>query len=190
MLDGKALFGQETIRLKWFGGFTVRKVVGLAFMSLLAFIFKKTFAPAYGIVLLMMATAFIDGVTVIDIKQRSIRRTVRFFYLIPLWSKRTNLQMYGELLLTFRPSWIDKWNNYHFRDFTILDLRFGPKQWIQLIQNDQSRNNFEPMVLSQARQLSKLLKVSLVLKVDYVSGAVKHMDDTKSNPPPELKIAQ
>ncbi len=188
MLDGKTLFGQETIRLRWFGGFTIRKVVGLAFMALLAFIFKKVFTPGYAVLLLMMATAFIDGVTVIEIKQRSVRRTVRFFNLIPLWSNRTNLQMYGELQLTFRPSWIDKWNKYHFRDFTTLDLCFGPKQWIQLIQNDQSRNNFEPMVLSQARQLSKLLKVPLVLRVEYVQGAVKHMDETTSNPPAELKL--
>jgi hypothetical protein len=178
---------EEKIRIHWFGGFTTRKFFGVVLLAFVGYIANKILMGVGFIVWLMMATAFIDGITTINLIERNVRRTVRFFCFIPVWSRLTGLRGHGELHLTFKPSWISRHNEYHFRDFTVLDLRVAPKQWIQIMQSDYSRNNFEPFVLQRARNLSKQLGVPLVLRVERVCGALQFMDDTAKNPPEELR---
>lgn len=167
------------------------KLFGVLFLAALGFwpwyIFGHAWPLFSACIGLMLATAFLDGVSVIDLENARLRRTVRLLWLVPVWSRTHELSRSGELHVTFRPSWRDRWNKWHERDFTVIDLRFGPRDWLQLAQTDRSRGNFDETLLARARELAQLMRLRMVVSVERVSSAVEHRDDSHEFPPPELR---
>jgi len=172
------------------------KLFGVLFLTLFSMLPWYTFGrPLWlwsGVIWLMLASAFVDGMTLIDLSEAQIRRTIRFLWIVPIWRRTVELRDRGELHVTFKPSWLDRGNKWHERDFTTVDLRFGPRDWIQIAQTDTSKGNFDERLLAQARQLAASMGVKLLVEVERVRGAIRYRDHSGQAPPPELsdKAAQ
>lgn len=177
--------------MRWFGGFDGMKIFGvlllIPFSMLPWYMFGEPFWLWSGIIWLMLATAFVDGVTLIDLGEAQIERTIRFLWLVPIWRRTIELRGRGEIHVTFKPSWLDRWKKWHERDFTTLDLRFGPHDWMQIAQTDRSKGNFDETLLSQARELASSMGVKLLVEVERVRGAIEYRDNSGQSPPPELR---
>jgi hypothetical protein len=173
----------NSIKLPWFGAFHGMKVFGVVFLSLFGLLPWYMFGDAVlwwsCAVWLMMATAFLDGVTVVDVANAKLRRTIRFLWLFPLWSRTVDLRSGGELHLTFKPSWMDRWNKWHIR----LDLKYDSGEWLQLMQIDRSKGNFEPSLLAHAQQLAHIMNLPLILAVERRPGDVEYQDRSSADPP-------
>jgi hypothetical protein len=177
--------------MRWFGGFDGMKLFGILFLSAFSlmpwYMFDQPLWWWSGAIWLMLSTAFIDGVTAIDLESAQLRRSIRFLWVIPIWRRTTHLRERGELHVTFKPSWKDRWNKWHERDFTRIDLRFGPRDWVELAQTDRSRGNFDETLLARARKLASTMGLRLVVDVERVASAVEHKDESARFPPLEMR---
>ncbi len=178
----------DVLRLHWFGGFTAGRAFGTVFLLSLAYLAYRMDAGFLAVVaLLMLSTGYLSGWTEIDLARAQVRRTVYFLWWLPVWRRTVSLRQGGRLCVTFRPSHRDRHGKWHERDFTVIDLRYGPRDWIQLAQTDRSRGNFCPAMLARARHLAARLHIPLEACVERVPGAVEHNDRSADDPPPELR---
>lgn len=69
----------------------------------------------------------------------------------------------------------------------MIDLRYGPRDWIQLAQTERSGGNFCPAMLDKARRLAARLRIPLEARVESVPGALEYRDHSADAPPPELR---
>lgn len=172
------------MRLRWFGGFTRGRVTGTVFFLGYAYFAHRMFdSYFFGVLaLLMLATGYFSGWTEVDLERAELRRTVYFLGFLPVWHKKVPLRQGGQLCVTFRPSFRDK-RHWVDRDYTVIELRYGPRDWIQLAQTDRSGGNFCPAMLDKARRLSARLRIPLEERVDYVPGAIEYSDKSGRLPP-------
>jgi len=179
---------EDTLRLRWFGGFTGGKAFVTVLLLGFAYVGHSFFGSDFlgAAALLLLSMAYLDGWTELDLQRAEVRRTVYFLWLLPVWRSTVSLRQGGRLCVTFRPSFRDA-RHWHDRDFTVIDLRYGPRDWIELAQTDRSGGNFSPAMLDKARRLSARLHMPLEARVERVSGALEYKDNSAASPPPELR---
>ncbi|KQZ40903.1 hypothetical protein [Duganella sp. Root1480D1] len=172
------------LRLRWFGGFSRGRVVGTVFFLGYAYLAHRVFNSDFlGVVaLLMLSTAYFTGWTDVDLERAEVRRSVYFLWFLRVWRKTVPLRQGGRLCVTFRPSFRDQ-RHWVERDYTVIELRYGPHDWIQLAQTDRSGGDFCPAMLDRARRLAARLRIPLEERVDYMPGAIEHYDKGGRLPP-------
>lgn len=174
----------DTLRLRWFGGFTRGRVVATVFCLGYAYFAHQVFDSNFlGVVaLLILSTGYFSGWTEVDLGRAELRRSVYFLGFLPVWRTTVPLRQGGRLFVIFRPSFRDK-RHWIDRDYTVIELRYGPRDWIQLAQTDRRGGNFCPAMLDKARRLAARLRIPLEERVDYVPGALEHYDKSGRLPP-------
>ena len=92
----------DTLRLRWFGGFTGAKAFGTVFILALAGFAYQFGAPFHTMLfLLMLSTGYFDGWTEVDLERAQVRRVVYFLWFLPVWRRTVSLRQGGRLCLTF-----------------------------------------------------------------------------------------